>query len=478
MYSILKSAWPQAPSYIARIQHKLTLPSRLVLLSARLVLANKAGQRPPPIPSVNRFRRLIYGSDASVPNFLKDLEAFVQGGGSQVFKLAKNLLTSGDYALPPVLATDLAQKSPATFFLLLRWIDRMEAAGLDPSVLDEERRRKLLGFVTAFGWFATSADKVVENVWPELENAAPGELAGFFCRKSFDNVVKLGERGGLQMLPLVTPDMLQAAIKDAVTAGSGRSTGFNDPTDKFWDEWNLWANLSGYVGDNLRSWFAGCLGDTWRQGVTFDGDRLDLTVIYRDAWTRFINNLWGNRSLLLYAQRISLATWFPDHDPSEPDQVEDKNRPWDFDHIHPQRYLVSDTGGSFWHIPTILKDWHRSIGNLRAWPMEANRSDSDAAPAIKLGSISDVERSYRMADAQEVRKASYIGDEDWPFWQGCVPNAANAPRQYLRDVNNYGKYRKPLLQAITTRFVALYREWYDELRIRDLMPACGEIEEI
>ena len=59
---------------------------------------------------------------------------------------------------------------------------------------------------------------------------------------------------------------------------------------------------------------------------------------------RRIEDLRGNRNVLLFAQRGWLAHWFPDYDPSQPDQVEDTNRPWDFDHIHPQRYLRSQNG--------------------------------------------------------------------------------------------------------------------------------------
>lgn len=42
-----------------------------------------------------------------------------------------------------------------------------------------------------------------------------------------------------------------------------------------------------------------------------------------------------------------------------------------------------------------------------------------------------------------------------------------ADRRYLAS-SNYHDYRKALIKAIVFRFIALYREWYDEMRIADL----------
>ncbi len=40
-----------------------------------------------------------------------------------------------------------------------------------------------------------------------------------------------------------------------------------------------------------------------------------------------------NKEMLLYAQREYMCKRFPHYDPARQDLWEDKNRPWDFDHI-------------------------------------------------------------------------------------------------------------------------------------------------
>ena len=77
-----------------------------------------------------------------------------------------------------------------------------------------------------------------------------------------------------------------------------------------------------------------------------------------------------------------------------------------------------------------------------------------------------------MNNEREERKASFVDETlDWPLWQKSVPMAVGgsnvADRRYLALVQ-YHDYRKALIIAIVLRFVALYREWYDQLKISDL----------
>ena len=131
IYSMLKAAWSEAPAEIEKIRHKMITPSRLVLFCARLVLARHrtSESKLPSAPSVRDFRRLMRGLDLNHKTFSEDLKGFISGvssggvQGSVLFEKAHEFLTVGEYALPPVLATDLAQQAPEVFFLLLRWLD-------------------------------------------------------------------------------------------------------------------------------------------------------------------------------------------------------------------------------------------------------------------------------------------------------------------------------------------------------------------
>jgi hypothetical protein len=479
IYSILKSEWAEAPTFIEKMQHQLALPSRLVILSSRLVLAKKhTDPRPPAAPDVSRFRRLMHGNDKDNKDFKDQLKSFTKNEGHDVFRIAKTLLTEGPYALPPVLATELAQSSPAVIFLLLRWIMRMREQKQDPRQLLDEPRKMLLGFVTALGWFAENAEQAVAAVWPHLQEASGNELINFFSAKQFDVALQLGAKDSLRMLPLISPDILQHMIEVSVTSGRRSYGGFRYPTSDFWRNWSRWEWLSGRLSGNLERWFTENFAERWYRAATAGEERLDLKTKYQEAWTSFIDGLWAKKSILLYAQRHSLNSWFPDYDPSLPDQLDDMNRPWDWDHIHPQSFLRNDNGNRLKNIPTIIRDWHGSIGNLRAWPLELNRSDRDSSPRVKLnkstnnGEVAELEKSYGVHNLKAKKSASFTHQKDWSYWQESVPEG-DFIRQYLAYPTEYGEPRKALIRAITTRFVDLYREWYKTLEIGQLMSRPG-----
>lgn len=185
----------------------------------------------------------------------------------------------------------------------------------------------------------------------------------------------------------------------------------------------------------------------------------------RAAWWHFISTLMRSRSILLFAQRNQIKGWFSDFDPSLPQIMEDKNRPWDYDHIHPQRWLQGEGGGSKHGLPELIKDWHHSIGNLRAWPLGANRADGYTSPSHKLDKVSQEEKLYAgIQNGKDKRVASFISESDWEScWKGCVPEDESL-HYYLSD-NNYHVARKALVTAIIRRLIAIYREWYDTVYI-------------
>jgi hypothetical protein len=155
--------------------------------------------------------------------------------------------------------------------------------------------------------------------------------------------------------------------------------------------------------------------------------------------------------------------------------MEYNNRPWDWDHILPESLIRGKH-----RIPQSARDWISSIGNLRAWPLEANRSDGNTPPIHKLSRISGEDDSYGFKDSIDLRKASFIFDEsDWPHWKNSVPIERDgnvSETSYLSNKHvgdeewqfDYSKNRISLITAIVTRFIAIYENWYREMRIEDL----------
>lgn len=449
IYSLLKSDWKEAPDEIGKFHHKMASASRLVLFCTRLVLARTPKDKIPPAPKVRDFRRLMRKLDLNHQGFKEDLQNFISGGapesvdgGRVLFQKAYEFLTKAEYALPPVLATEIAQHSPEVFFLLLRWLDLMHKNRLNTSVISEDCHRQTLGFLTALAWFSNDrGESAAAKLWPHLNAASNEGLVLFFDSKRFGAILKM-EQGALPMIPLISPHDLESIIKERVLEN------IHDQKSSIWKSWNLWDDFSKELPLQVEELF----------NLYFEPSD-DREII----WNKFVSaKLWGNRSILLYAQRKWLNKWF-DFDPSEPEYLEDKNRPWDYDHIHPQNFVKHDSGRAISNIPSIIAVWHRSIGNLRAWPLDANRADHDFIPAKKLCDFSNIKRCYGMNSSDDLKQASFI-DKDWQDWQASAVDQQASDYLLLES-----EQRVALVRAMTTRFVRIYSEWYQSLRIDLLM---------
>lgn len=480
IYSILKSAWIEAPKFIGELKHRLLSPPRLVVLVARLILANGTSEhkRPPAAQDPSRFRRLIYGFDKEYPTFHDELMGFVEGRAVQIFESAYELLTqekpedTHSYRLPPVLAAGLARGATGgdVIFLLLRWLDRMEQADRDPlTALDDSGRRRLLGTLTSIAWFSRDSGQCLTAIWGDLQKCPIDKLPEFFSRETFSKMLCLDSRRRIVLYPIVPPNVLESVIRDRIITPSADKYGnFEDPADeKYWgNKWSRWEWLQEDLTAGLQKWSDHSIRELWQAPTSSEEDSDQLDERYRAAWTDFLNRIWADRRrrLVLFAQREWMVRWFPDYDPTLPDQVEDMNRPWDYDHIHPQNYVAGRH-----NVPKVIRDWHNSIGNLRAWPLECNRSDSDTSPSKKFCELSNLERKrYGMENEQHEREASFVGADEWVDWEQSVPD--DLAVRYLAYPDKYGEYRKTLVRAITTRFCRIYREWYETLMLGDLMP--------
>ncbi len=443
MYSLLKASWPEAPNFIDKLQHKLASPSRIAILCARLVLARRRTGFPI-IRNVRDFRRLMHDD-----GFQREIKEFVQKDAVQVFEYAHLYLTKGDFALPAVLAAELAQRSSDVFLLLLCWLDRMQQEKLDAN-LEVNNHKKMLGFLTAIAWFSKDSTQVVNHLWSSFQKVSGQNLRLFFSKRNFKSTYDLTDSGKYRLIPLVSPDILMDVFERRFLVGSPKYPSIKNKHGKIWVGWDWWHWFFNSLPDTLKNSYKEIDNESWEKHKDTQED--GLLGLYRGAWQTFINTLLSSKNVLLYSQRISINQWFPDFDPSLPDGIEDINRPWDYDHIHPHNYLSGEKR-THKNIPTIIKHWHNSIGNLRVWPMELNRSDNDEIPAVKLKNRDD-------------RCKSIIADDIWHLWEKSTP-PTDIRHNYLAH-DDFHEQRAALVEAIIRRFVALYDEWYRTLKIGEL----------
>ncbi|WP_295441877.1 DUF262 domain-containing protein [uncultured Thiodictyon sp.] len=481
-YSLLKAAWPDAAKFIDGLKHKPALGSRIAMLCVRLVLArqqvlvvDEKKLAMPPTPGVNEFRRLVRNQNPAHPNFYDELRTFIEKDANELFSATWEFLSakSKSYALLPVLAVEMAQKSPDVYFLLLRWIDRLRTERIGLDTIDDAIHRRTLGFLTALAWFAPDKGKACAAIWTELQADVRGQqLIDRFNNTRFRMACRLDDRLNQCMIPLPSVEELELACRRGVTGQKGIADGIARADNPIWTNWNWYVSFADILVKDRKHrvrW-----ADRLRpRNILVDGRAPDLTESTLQAARHFLDTLHSSRPVLLYAQREWLRKWYPGFDPSQPEYMEDKNRPWDYDHLLPQNLLRGEAGYALRNIPPVILDWCGSIGNLRAWPLELNRADRDISPTLKLTEIWAEETRYWMVADPDKRAASFVREKkrnpDWPLWKNSVPmNADNVAHHRYLALPEYHEYRRDLVKAIVWRFVALYREWYDKLKIGEL----------
>ncbi len=423
-YSILKSAFPAVQTIVEQLGTRLMSPARLVTIVSRLVLARTEREKgvPPGEPDVGRFRRLVNDSKSSkfrdTVRWYLGIDEFGQPicdeNGARASSRARDLLASArellvnsERGLPNVLIADLARSTGGVeaLFFLLAWLDRLLDAGLSATDICHDDRQRLVGAITTLGWFAERPFDCLTVLWARMDDAK--HLDKFFSAGLLNLCAKSNEYNQLQLIPPVPPDCLSEAVQMHVLSAPG----FNDPNGgdgSVWSmDWNLWDN---FPASN--------------QTTEFLGRYFDSEDNVKAVWQRLVERLWNMRSLIIYAQRENINKWFEDYDPAGPDQLEDTDRPWDFDHIHPANY------GGVNSVPRLIKAWHNSIGNLRAWPLELNRSQGDFAPGLKLSAPNSREKEppYLLNEGEEIRFASFISETSWPNWLASTPDGRDPPR--------------------------------------------------
>jgi hypothetical protein len=298
-YSILKSAWPDCHDLVERLGSTRMPPSRLVALVTRLVLSRRDGTRPPAVPDVARFRRLIHGVDQSHRMFKQDLIEFLKHRAPTLFERADRLLklsndtSEQDFRLPAILAAELASstKSSEIYFLFLCWLDGRLDNWSEP---DDEEHRTLLGAITVLSWFAGNHKACLEALWQDRRT--------FSSDGRIRTCLRLRDNGGFKLAPLMPPEKLAEVLDHTVTNARGiQGYGTN-----FWTGWAWWQNLSGSLGDEAdpRQWYRHPTNTPFGPGVD---NREDKQL---EAWTGFINALRWKKQLLFYAQRQWIVNCF------------------------------------------------------------------------------------------------------------------------------------------------------------------------
>lgn len=477
IYSSLKAVWPDAPKELDALlgKQRIVAPEHMVTFLYRLHLAfpvDRVTDKLPLTPDVASFRTAMR-DDEKLEAFQTFVTDRVRGATLlRLFDLVRlnGPMDKASWKLPPTLAAAMFSggKGLELLFISAAWILRLERAGVGITQLTVKQQRRSLGFLVAMSEFAILPEQCIARLWEELYQFPVDKLPDFFNAKRYEMLLPT-HKDNFVMLPLVPPHVLADVIRCRVTGGQ---KGFPGPAHtEFWKAEPLWHHYySRLTPESFSQLESGLRNWLYIQNMEEKGKDIPDDATKKDrrrlAWKNFFDRLWDKRSLVDYAQRAWLMRWFPDYDPTLPGQMEDVNRPWDYDHIHPQGLLCNE-------MPSAIRDWHRSIGNLRAWPLELNRADQKDAPAKKLlkakgGDELDA-NNFGLVDGAAMRAASFIcEDQQWINWTGCVPDESRFHQRYLAIYPEFKDEGNALVNAVTSRFCAIYTHWFEHLALGEL----------
>lgn len=402
-YSLIKAYCPEVVPSIESVSHRRIPASKLAALAIRAALTRRDDEKLAVNMGISQIRAMAsrQGSDprhqsrrAMVLEYLMPCDG-AQGALASACATVDRWLVfdpeTNAEGLPPVLVSSIARTSTDIYLLLL-------LLASDPVLVarskDPEWRKAVIGLVTVAHWFGDDKGKIANAVWSASRVEANATTIRQGLQQSVEN---------WWLVPPLSPDKLEGYL--ALPSDEEALKG-----------WKWWNSLVGEKPEAVR--------EEWG----------------RYLWSTVGKTIW-NRELLLYAQRNFLFRRFPDYDPSRKDLWENHNRPWDFDHIHAHAYFYNKKDSSLFR--EVCGEFGYTIGNLRAWPMEENRSDQKTTACEKM-------------DYQQQILSFVLPTEVTAFSHG------DGSRRHMDKA-------KEFCVASRDRYLRIYKNWYDAAGIAGLV---------
>ncbi len=246
-----------------------------------------------------QFQRIM--KESKKDEFIKFIEQFID---SSTLPKTRDILIyspSNTIGLPVFIVSSLGSRAPEIMFMLLYRIH------IKKDIVSPDIKVKVLGIITLFTWLGQAKkqrdhSKLLRNIWPSVKNL---------------------------------------------------------PEKLFWSKLTVQrAMLEDFNGNDILTEFPNI-----NKLKKLIAPRLNITTltwakIYEAEFGDFINTMFYNKDLILYAQRASLSEWFHEIDQFD---LDDTNRAFDWDHIVPTNYIENKK-----NINQALRDWHYSNGNFKS----------------------------------------------------------------------------------------------------------------
>ena len=388
IYSIYKAHFPQVKDLVEKIGASYIAPSKVISLFSRLSACeqNNFTQYQKEF-TIQNFRKKI-----AEPDFKEILKRNIETEATIIIEQAIGILLNNDPSFPKILLKQIIVSNSDLFFVLLIYIKKY---GFEK--LNDKDKKEIAATYLYLLWFNKEPKKVA--------NA----LFGFFSTEQDKVSWKMFLKNLISLnlvLPIVDPSLFRSNIVNILITHKVDSD-----------------HLSTIKENNLLSEkIVNVLHQTEEENSVLEN------------WNLLVNRIYYNKSLLLYVQKDYLNQKFKEFNQFE--NIDDTNRPWDWDHIYPISWVYNNRG-----INPLVRSWVNSIGNFRALSYDDNRSESNnVSPKIRF-------------EADNNKKESFISENDFLYWDQ-IDNGFWRVKDDEHQVTIF-------LSAVIHRMVNIYENWFN-----------------
>ncbi|MFW0716949.1 DUF262 domain-containing protein [Pedobacter sp. N23S346] len=402
VYSIFKAYFPECKALIEQISADYIAPSRLINLFAKManvILQKKEAKHISFSKTIDIkvFKRLVQQGEYKV--ILRSLFTDSVNGAKSKFELCLSLLESNEEKIPVVLIKQILSSNTDLFYTILSYFEIHDISSINQ--INELEIRCINSVIMHLSYFSIDKGKSATRLFQLLMNDDVSK------NHSIQN-----DWGGAQNIllvegliyPLLSPENVNYIFEVII----------NYKIDFYSDNFKLICQSN----KNLNA--------------QYDMNSDEGVKLLRE----FIERVRFNKDLILIAQRDYITKEFEEFNQFQ--DVEDTNRPWDWDHIYPISWVYYRKD-----IHWLVKQWINANGNFRALSIAENRSENNrVAPKDRL--------------AEEcLRDNCFINNKDYEeYW-------SHFSQTDLRITDIDDIYLSHYLKAVLKRTYRIYKEWFD-----------------
>lgn len=396
IYSIYKASFPKIKDLVENIGASYISPSKVIGIFSRLVACEQNDYN----GFQKEFTVVNFRKKVQEEEFKKLLNSYIgtvtESKANQLIENAIEILKKGMVNIPNVLIKQWVLTNIDMFYVLIIYLNKYDIVGLS----NEEKNDIASTYIYTL-WFNRDGKKIASSLFNSLFKSESNswKIALFNLRK--ENLI----------IPVITPKLLKENLERIVIT---RSINFNH-----FDVIRTEELLDNEILKILQN------------------DSEDINIAYSN-WDSLIHQLYRNKSMLLFAQRDYMNFKFKEFNQIE--NIDDTNRPWDWDHIYPDSWVYRKEG-----INQMVRNWVNCIGNFRALSYDDNRSENNNfSPKERFENDSKKEESFIKKDIE--------------FW-------SQMDQTFGRIKHNEPEKTKIFLSAVINRMVNIYEDWFENYYI-------------